>query len=83
MTLAGMQGDFKALCQIPEVKKEIVVSLKKAGEAANLKGFERLADIYIDHEPFTVENNLITPTFKLKRPQVRMNTMTNMKMLMI
>lgn len=47
-----------------------MASLKKAGEAAHLKGFERLADIYIEHEPFAVENNLITPTFKLKRPQV-------------
>jgi len=66
----GLEGDLKALCKNARVKKKVQKSLKKAGEKAHLMGFERLADIYLDHEPFSPENNLLTPTFKLKRPQL-------------
>jgi hypothetical protein len=65
-----VQGDLAELCRKDQVKKEVVASLKKAGEAAHLKGFERLANIHLEPEAFTVENGLVTPTFKLKRPQV-------------
>jgi len=66
----GLEGDLKALCKNAQVKKKIQKSLKKAGEKAHLMGFERLADIYLDHESFSLENNLVTPTFKLKRPEL-------------
>jgi long-subunit acyl-CoA synthetase (AMP-forming) len=36
-----------------------------------LQGFEIVADIHLTTEAFTVENDLLTPTFKLKRPQAR------------
>ena len=32
--------------------------------------FEQVKDIYIHPEPFTVENNLLTPTMKTKRPEL-------------
>lgn len=36
----------------------------------SLQGFEMVRKIHLDAEQFTVEENLITPTFKLKRPQL-------------
>jgi long-chain acyl-CoA synthetase len=34
-----------------------------------LQGFERIKGIYLASDPFTVENALLTPTMKLKRPE--------------
>jgi len=39
---------------------------EKAGEA-RLKGFEVVKDICLIDEDFSVDNGLLTPTFKLKR----------------
>jgi len=33
----------------------------------NLSGLEKIKKVYLTAEPFTVENDLITPTFKIKR----------------
>jgi len=36
-----------------------------------LSGLEKPKDIFLSLDPFTVENNLLTPTFKLKRNVAR------------
>jgi len=36
-----------------------------------LKGFEIIKNVYLESEPWTVENNLLTPSMKLKRPAVK------------
>jgi len=64
-------ADFRALCADPEVNKQVLASMQAVGAEANLKGFEQVKAIHLHPEPFTVDNGLFTPTFKLKRPQAR------------
>jgi long-chain acyl-CoA synthetase len=41
--------------------------LDDTAKEAGLKGFEKIKNVYFEPNPFTIENNLLTPTFKLKR----------------
>lgn len=36
-----------------------------------LKGFEMMRDLLLEPTMFSVEDELLTPTFKLKRPQLQ------------
>ncbi|KAI9245226.1 hypothetical protein BDA99DRAFT_447971 [Phascolomyces articulosus] len=55
----------------PEVKKALIKLLTAFGKENDLKGFELLRDIHLTGDEFTVENDLLTPTFKLKREIAR------------
>ena len=45
-------------------RRSYLISLK----ANKLKGFEMIRGIHIENDPFTIENGLLTPTHKTKRP---------------
>ncbi|KAL2524954.1 Long chain acyl-CoA synthetase 4 [Abeliophyllum distichum] len=66
----GISGDFNALCQNPKVKEYILGELSKIGKEKKLKGFEFIKAVHLDPEPFDMERDLLTPTFKKKRPQL-------------
>ncbi len=59
-----------ALCGNAKFKAAVMEQMKSAGASAKLKGFEVVRDIHLEAELFSVDNDLLTPTFKLKRPQV-------------
>jgi long-subunit acyl-CoA synthetase (AMP-forming) len=63
--------DVPALCRERAVVQAITHSMVQEGRAAQLRGFEAVAAITLVPEPFTVENGLLTPTFKLKRGQAK------------
>ncbi|TYZ59853.1 hypothetical protein PybrP1_005795 [[Pythium] brassicae (nom. inval.)] len=63
ITSASMQE----LCDQPALKKLIQKEIDDASVKAKLAGFERVRCIYLHHELFSVENELLTPSFKLKR----------------
>lgn len=63
--------NFAALCQSEKLKEEILKSIVEVSKSAQLKGFEIPRAIHLHHEPFSVENDILTPTFKLKRPQAK------------
>ena len=44
------------------------------GKQEKLKGFEMIRGCVIETEPFSVENELLTPTQKAKRPVIQEHT---------
>ncbi|XP_078169792.1 long chain acyl-CoA synthetase 4-like [Carex rostrata] len=67
----GIDGqDFAALCANPEAKKYILGELTKLAKEKKLKGFEFIRAVHIEPVPFDMERDLLTPTFKKKRPQL-------------
>lgn len=50
-----------------DVKKALLKELNAFGKANDLKGFEQMRAVHISSEEFSVDNDLLTPTFKLKR----------------
>ncbi|KAL5704967.1 long-chain-fatty-acid--CoA ligase [Ranunculus cassubicifolius] len=63
-------GDFQSLCEHPKARKYIMDEPNSIGRKNNLRGFELLKAIYLEPNPFDFQRDLITPTFKLKRPQL-------------
>ncbi|KAG0273937.1 hypothetical protein BGZ95_010262 [Linnemannia exigua] len=64
----GLSGKSdEELCAAPLVQKTLLKELATFGRESDLKGFEILKNITVVPEQFTIENDLLTPTFKLKR----------------
>jgi len=59
------------LCKTKELYNVILGDIQKIAKKNSLLGFETPKAIYLEPEPFTVENDLVTPTFKLKRHQLK------------
>ncbi|KAM7304986.1 long-chain-fatty-acid--CoA ligase 5 isoform X2 [Ixodes scapularis] len=66
-----ISGTYKELCRNNIVKKSILDDLSRLGKVSGLKSFELLKDIHVHHEALSVENGLLTPTLKTKRPECR------------
>lgn len=62
-----IEGTFEELCKSEEIKKIIFKELKKVDEHSTLMSFEKVKNIYLSSEVWTIENNMLTPTMKLKR----------------
>lgn len=63
-------GDFQSVCENLKARQYILDELKSTGQKLQLRGFEQLKAIYLEPSPFDIERDLVTPTFKLKRPQL-------------
>ncbi|KAI1105031.1 acetyl-CoA synthetase-like protein [Jackrogersella minutella] len=59
----------KSAARDPRVVKAFVAQLDKIAKEHKFNGYERVRNCLLDVEPFTVENGLLTPTLKSKRPQ--------------
>ncbi|KAJ8460676.1 hypothetical protein OPV22_033602 [Ensete ventricosum] len=65
-----VKGSFEQLCKHPEARKHVLEELNHTARKHELKGFEMLKAVHLEPRPFDMERDLITPTFKLKRPQL-------------
>uniref|UniRef100_A0A8C7ZN61 Long-chain-fatty-acid--CoA ligase n=1 Tax=Oryzias sinensis TaxID=183150 RepID=A0A8C7ZN61_9TELE len=67
----GILGTYKDLCKNTELKKAILEDLVRLGKASGLHSFEQVKNIYIHNEMFSIQNGLLTPTLKAKRPELK------------
>jgi len=64
----GMEGqDYKTLVLSERVNQAIVKDLERVGKEAKLNGIEFVKAIHLTSDTFTVDNDHMTPTFKLRR----------------
>lgn len=59
--------DLKAVLASDKFKKHVLDDLLNLAKDHKLSGLEKPKDIFLTDEAFSVDNNLLTPTFKLKR----------------
>lgn len=59
--------NYKNYFENEDLKNEIIHVMDKFGREKNLMGFEIPKKIYLAREPFSIENQLMTPTMKLRR----------------
>ncbi|GAV54152.1 hypothetical protein ZYGR_0AK06540 [Zygosaccharomyces rouxii] len=66
-SVAPLKGDelVLAINNSVTIRKDLLNLLNSSCD--NLQGFEKLHNIRVGIEPLTVENDLVTPTFKIKR----------------
>jgi len=65
------KASLSEICKSDKLKAIMMAEIKKIGKANGLLGFEIPKAIHLSDQPFTVEDGLLTPTFKLKRQQAR------------
>ncbi|KAJ4780273.1 Long-chain acyl-CoA synthetase 1 [Rhynchospora pubera] len=72
---AASQGikydDLGQLVKDPRARAAVLAEMDEVGKEAQLRGFEYVKAVTLVLEPFTLENGLLTPTFKIKRPQAK------------
>ncbi|XP_057967846.1 long chain acyl-CoA synthetase 4-like [Malania oleifera] len=62
--------DFNSLCKNPRAKEYILGQLTKIAKERKLKGYEFIKSVHLDPVPFDMDRNLLTPSYKKKRPQL-------------
>lgn len=58
---------YAELCKDADLNKMILEDLVKLATANKCSSLEKPKELFLSSEPFTIENNILTPTFKLKR----------------
>ncbi|KGL78285.1 Long-chain-fatty-acid--CoA ligase 1, partial [Tinamus guttatus] len=67
----GFEGSYEELCRNKDLKNLILEDMVRIGKEFGLKSFEQVKDIALHPEMFSIENGLLTPTLKAKRPELR------------
>lgn len=72
----SIAGTFAEVCATPQLRDLLQAEITSLGKAAKLAGFKFPKALHIESEVnslgqgFTIETDTLTPTFKLRRPQL-------------
>jgi long-chain acyl-CoA synthetase len=61
------EADYVAACKNPAMVAKCQEEMNETAKARNLFGFQWVKRIYMDSSEWTLENDLLTPTLKLRR----------------
>lgn len=67
----GLPEDMATLSQHPRLKKLLYDDLVATATASKLNGFQMPRQLHIEPVPWSVENQLLTPSMKIKRPSIK------------
>lgn len=59
--------DPKDILEKPELHQLILDDFAELAKVNKLNGLEKIKKLYVTAEPFTIENDILTPTMKIKR----------------
>ena len=62
-------SEIESVYKDPTILKALLKDFDHIANKKKLQGFEKIRAIQLATEPFTVENDLLTPTMKLKRSE--------------
>eukprot|EP00887_Chlorella_sp_A99_P003454 scaffold7.g3454.t1 len=66
----GIEGEFADLCADSQVKRMLQHEIETTAKSGGLKPFEVPRALHLEPAPFSVDNELLTPTFELRRHQL-------------
>ncbi|KAG6002910.1 hypothetical protein E4U21_002521 [Claviceps maximensis] len=61
--------ELKAAAKETKVRQAFLKVLDSIGRKQKFNSFEKVRGVFLDVDPFSIDNDLLTPTLKLKRPQ--------------
>jgi long-chain acyl-CoA synthetase len=64
-------NNLSDLCEREELRSEVLSEIERLSKLNGLHGFETIKAVYLEPNIFSVEKDLVTPTFKLKRQQLK------------
>ncbi|KUF87502.1 Long chain acyl-CoA synthetase 7 [Phytophthora nicotianae] len=69
--LSGEDTSKDKILQSTDFQEDVREDMERVAAEAKLRGFERVKNVYFHPKQFTTDEGLVTPTFKLKRPQLK------------
>jgi len=70
-TAKGVADVLAAAPAAAKLQKDISSQVAAVAKEAGLKGFEMVKKLHLDAEPWSVDNGMLTPTFKMKRNDLK------------
>jgi long-subunit acyl-CoA synthetase (AMP-forming) len=62
---------FANICGLQTARKRVLTFLGETAKKERLQGFERIQAVVLEARPFSAEEDLMTPSFKLKRHKLQ------------
>jgi long-chain acyl-CoA synthetase len=75
----GIEGEYEETIQKEEFKELVKEQMGEKRKLHNLNGLEIPKNVHFTANEFTVENDMLTPTFKLKRNEAKIAYLKEIK----